>query len=146
MKKIHLVMASCLALSACSQTTTEKFTKELPTHYSVLPYSKQTVAVKGNCFPTRLLGVLAHIKKRTGRQPILTSGHRHGGRSGSYHHKCMAADIRIPGLSDSAIIAAAKTAPGIGGIGRYCNGIIHVDVGPKRTWSHCGSGKRTRRS
>lgn len=143
MRRIHLVMASCLALTACSQTTQQKFTRDLPAHHTVLPYSKQTLSVSGGCFPTRLLGVLSHIKQKTGRQPILTSGHRHGGNTGSYHRKCMAADIRIPGMSDQAIIAVARTAPGVGGIGRYCNGIVHVDVGPKRTWSHCG--KRSRR-
>lgn len=142
MKKIHFVLASCLALSACASTTSNRHTKELPSHYTVLPYSKQTTTVKGGCFPKKLLGVLAHIKQRTGRQPILTSGHRHGGKSGSYHRKCMAADFRLPGMSDQAIIAVARTAPGIGGIGRYCNGIIHVDVGPKRSWSHCGKRKR----
>lgn len=143
MRRIYLVMASCLALTACSQTAQQKFTRDLPAHHTVLPYSKQTLSVSGGCFPTRLLGVLSHIKRKTGRQPILTSGHRHGGKTGSYHRKCMAADIRIPGMSDQAIIAVARTAPGVGGIGRYCNGIVHVDVGPKRTWSHCG--KRSRR-
>jgi uncharacterized protein YcbK (DUF882 family) len=44
----------------------------------------------------------------------------------------------VPGVSESTIIAAAKTAPGIGGIGRYCNGIVHVDIGPRRQWTYCG--------
>ena len=63
----------------------------------------------------------------------------HRPRSGrSQHSRCYAADIRVPGVSESRILAAARSAPGIGGIGRYCNGIVHVDVGPKRTWAHCG--------
>ena len=81
---------------------------------------------------------LSHIAKQTGRRPLVTSGHRSTGRRGSYHRKCMAADIRVPGVSVSRIVAAAKTAPGIGGIGTYCNGIVHVDVGPKRRWHYCG--------
>jgi uncharacterized protein YcbK (DUF882 family) len=49
----------------------------------------------------------------------------------------MAADIRVPGVSVNRIVAAARTAPHIGGIGTYCNGLVHVDVGPKRRWRHC---------
>lgn len=100
-------------------------------------YSLQRVSVKASCFPDRLNLVLAHIARRTGARPIVTSGHRHGGRRGSQHRTCMAADIRVPGVSVSRIVAAARTAPGIGGIGTYCNGIVHVDVGPKRRWRHC---------
>ena len=40
-------------------------------------------------------------------------------------------------MTAAYIVAAARTAPGIGGIGRYCNGIVHVDIGPKRTWTYC---------
>ncbi len=74
-----------------------------------------------------------------GQKIILTSGFRpHSGREGSQHRHCNAADIRVTGVSDEGVIAIAKKAPGIGGIGRYCNGIIHVDIGPKRTWTDCG--------
>lgn len=149
--QLSLVLAGCLALTACSETTgsistakTPFGTRPLPSHTLTLPYSKQTSAVRANCFPGKLLVVLNHIKNKTGRKPVLTSGHRTGGRKGSQHRNCLAADIRVPGVSDRTIIAAAMTAPGIGGIGRYCNGIIHVDVGPKRMWNHCG-GKRKRR-
>ncbi|MDX3926611.1 MAG: DUF882 domain-containing protein [Shinella sp.] len=104
----------------------------------ILAYAKQTSRVSINCFPGKLRTILTHIAWRTGRRPIVTSGHRpHKGRRGSYHRKCMAADIRIPGVSTKKIVAAARSAPGIGGIGTYCNGIVHVDIGPKRRWSHC---------
>lgn len=53
------------------------------------------------------------------------------------HHGCMAADIRVPGASYRSIIAAARSAPGLGGLGTYCNGIVHVDIGPKRRWNYC---------
>lgn len=107
-----------------------------------LAYATQTPRVRDGCFPGRLHAVLAHIAAQTGRRPLVTSGHRSGGRRGSYHRKCMAADIRVPGISVSRIIAAARTAPGIGGIGTYCNGIVHVDVGPKRRWNYCGGRGR----
>ncbi|WP_436799473.1 YcbK family protein [Rhizobium oryzicola] len=109
-------------------------------HDYTAAYSVQTVSVKTACFPEKLEAILAHIRDETGRKPIVTSGHRP--RAGtSQHSHCLAADIRVPGLSDKAIIAAASTAPGIGGIGRYCNGIIHVDVGPQRRWTHCGRSR-----
>ncbi|MCB1447575.1 MAG: DUF882 domain-containing protein [Rhizobiaceae bacterium] len=100
-------------------------------------YTLQRVSVKANCFPKRLNLVLAHIARKTGGRPVVTSGGRHGGRRGSQHRSCMAADIRVPGVPVSRIVAAARTAPGIGGIGTYCNGIVHVDVGPKRRWRYC---------
>ncbi|MDM9619302.1 peptidase M15 [Rhizobium sp. AC44/96] len=100
-------------------------------------YTLQTVSVRASCFPPKLKGILAYIALRTGRRPLVTSGLRHSGRSHSQHRNCAAADIRIPGLSDRAIIAIAEDAPGIGGIGRYCNGIVHVDIGPSRRWVYC---------
>ena len=103
-------------------------------------YTIQTPRVRHRCFPGKLRGVLSHIARVVGRRPLVTSGHRSNGRRGSYHRKCLAADIRIPGISVQRIIAAAKSAPAIGGIGTYCNGIVHVDVGPKRRWHYCGGG------
>jgi len=100
-------------------------------------YTVQRVSVRTGCFPEKLEAILAHIAKQTGKKPMVTSGHRP--RSGkSQHSRCFAADIRVPGVSEKRILAAARTAPGIGGIGRYCNGIVHVDIGPSRTWAHCG--------
>ncbi|PTM97534.1 YcbK family protein [Mycoplana dimorpha] len=105
-----------------------------------LAYATQTPRVRHSCFPGALHVVLAHIAAQTGRRPLVTSGHRSNGRRGSYHRKCMAADIRVPGVAVSRIVAAARTAPGIGGIGTYCNGIVHVDVGPSRRWNYCNRG------
>lgn len=109
-------------------------------------YSIQTPRVRHRCFPGKLRAVLSHIARRVGRRPLVTSGHRSNGRRGSYHRKCLAADIRIPGVSVKRILAAARSAPAIGGVGTYCNGIVHVDVGPKRRWHHCGGrlAKRVR--
>jgi hypothetical protein len=102
------------------------------------PYSVQTVSVQANCFPQSLRDILAHIAAQTRGNPLVTSGYRaHASRSGSMHRSCMAADIRVPGVSDRQVIQAAESAPGIGGIGNYCNGIIHVDIGPKRRWTDC---------
>jgi uncharacterized protein YcbK (DUF882 family) len=102
-----------------------------------LAYSLQTVSVQANCFPLQLRGILAYIAAKTGHRPLVTSGFRARGRTHSQHRQCAAADFRIPGVSERTVIAIAETAPGIGGIGRYCNGIVHVDIGPKRRWTHC---------
>ncbi|WP_159946152.1 DUF882 domain-containing protein [Rhizobium sp. 18065] len=99
-------------------------------------YTLQRISVRASCFPTKLRAILAHIARQTGGQPMVTSGHRP--RSGrSQHSRCYAADIRVPGVPERKILAAAASAPGIGGIGRYCNGMVHVDIGPKRRWVHC---------
>ena len=90
-------------------------------------------------------GGAVHIARQVGRRPLVTSGHRSNGRRGSYHRKCLAADIRIPGVSVSRIVAAARSAPAIGGIGTYCNGIVHVDVGPSRRWNYCGGLARLKK-
>lgn len=108
-------------------------------------YTVQTTRVRHRCFPGKLTAVLSHIARQVGRRPLVTSGHRSNGRRGSYHRKCLAADIRIPGVSVSRIVAAARSAPAIGGIGTYCNGIVHVDVGPSRRWNYCGGLARLKK-
>jgi uncharacterized protein YcbK (DUF882 family) len=138
---LSLVLAGLFTLSCCVNAGAQNSKKppvRLLKHTTSLPYTVQTVSVRIGCFPPKLRAVLAHIAAKTGRRPMVTSGHRpHSGRAHSQHRHCNAADIRVPGLSERTIIAAAQTAPGIGGIGRYCNGIVHVDIGPKRRWSHC---------
>ena len=140
MRRLFCVaLASVMTLSsavAAETTVAKKRRSNLFTHDYSAAYTVQRVSVKTACFPEKLEAILAHIAVKTGHKPIVTSGHRP--RSGtSQHSHCLAADIRVPGVSDRAVVAAASTAPGIGGIGRYCNGIIHVDVGPKRRWVYC---------
>ncbi|MEW9616881.1 DUF882 domain-containing protein [Shinella sp. S4-D37] len=100
-------------------------------------YTVQTPRVRHRCFPGKLRGILSHIARQVGRRPLVTSGYRFNGRKGSLHRKCLAADIRVPGVSVKRIVAAARSAPAIGGVGTYCNGIVHVDVGPRRSWHYC---------
>lgn len=131
-----VAIASFFALaSVATAEDDEKTVSRIGKHRVAVAYSLQTVSVHAGCFPAKLKLILAHIAAKTGRRPLVTSGYRaHSGRSGSYHRKCMAADIRIPGVSAGEIIAAARSAPGIGGLGSYCNGIVHIDVGPNRRW------------
>ncbi|ABC89207.1 hypothetical conserved protein [Rhizobium etli CFN 42] len=138
---VSLAMAGLFTLQSATSAVGQDFKRHalhFPRHEARLAYALQTVSVRAGCFPVRLRAILSHIAAKTGRRPIVTSGLRpHPRRHGSLHGKCLAADIRVPGLSERTIIAAARTAPGIGGIGSYCNGIIHVDVGPQRRWVDC---------
>ncbi|WP_275787986.1 YcbK family protein [Pararhizobium gei] len=142
MRKIFpFLLAAALALSSAAAAGAADGTArkvKLKEHQMTAAYSVQTGSVKTGCFSTQLHGILAHIARQTGHRPVVTSGHRpHANRSKSQHRHCRAADIRVSGVSERKVLAAARTAPGIGGIGRYCNGIIHVDIGPKRHWTHC---------
>lgn len=132
-------LSFALAVTSAAAGETEGVKKRranLFKHDYSAAYTVQRVSVRTGCFPEKLEAILAHIAQKTGRKPVVTSGHRP--RAGtSQHSDCLAADIRVPGVSDRTVVAAAASAPGIGGIGRYCNGIIHVDVGPKRRWVYC---------
>ncbi|MBL0372658.1 DUF882 domain-containing protein [Rhizobium sp. KVB221] len=137
-----VALASLLTLSSFFSTEAQAGSRKKAFHRNekarvILAYAVQTPRVNSGCFPAKLRGVLAHIAARTGKRPLVTSGSRQKARRGSYHLKCLAADIRVPGVSVGKIVAAAQSAPGIGGIGTYCNGIVHVDIGPQRRWRHC---------
>lgn len=103
-----------------------------------LIFARQTNSVSARCFPPKLLGILAFIKKETKGKVIVTSGHRNHGRRKSLHRSCKAADIRVAGFTAKQLRTIARRAPGIGGIGiyRWQPGLLHVDIGPKREWTH----------
>ena len=137
-----MALASLFALSSILTQDAQAGSKRKTYFYPgkarlILAYAPQTGSVKSSCFPARLRAILAHIAQQTGHRPIITSGHRFGGRRHSMHHNCMAADIRVPGVSYRSIVAAERSAPGLGGLGSYCNGIVHVDIGPRRRWFYC---------
>ncbi|MGL5735626.1 MAG: YcbK family protein [Beijerinckiaceae bacterium] len=106
---------------------------------------KQIPSVVTGCFPASLRAVLADISSHFGGKPVIvTSGHRHGGRRGSYHRKCMAADIQIAGISPGAIARYARSHPSVGGVGTYGHTrSVHVDVGGRvYSWYGKGRGRR----
>ncbi|MGL4325835.1 MAG: YcbK family protein [Beijerinckiaceae bacterium] len=106
---------------------------------------KQIASVVTGCFPGSLRAVLADVSAHFGGRPVIvTSGHRHGGRRGSYHRKCMAADIQIAGVSPGAIARYARSHPSVGGVGTYGHTrSVHVDVGG-RVYSWYGNSRRKR--
>ncbi|HUG61450.1 MAG TPA: D-Ala-D-Ala carboxypeptidase family metallohydrolase [Methylomirabilota bacterium] len=95
------------------------------------------------CFPPALQSILKDLGTQFGQPVVVTSGHRGAGRArrGSQHRACAAADIRIPGVSAGSIAKYARAHAKVGGVGTYCGrrtGLVHVDIGPRRSWHHCG--------
>ncbi|MDP9136904.1 MAG: D-Ala-D-Ala carboxypeptidase family metallohydrolase, partial [Pseudomonadota bacterium] len=92
----------------------------------------------------RLKSLLAEVGRFFGMPVTVTSGcrspddnRRAGGALRSLHLFCLAADIKVAGVSRSALVDYVRGLRGIGGIGIYCdNTIVHVDLGPRRIWSH----------
>jgi hypothetical protein len=114
-------------------------------------YALQHPGVLTGCFRPALRGVLAKISARFGRQVIVTSGYRSpgqnrraGGARKSYHMSCMAADIKVPGVSPGTVARYARSLPVVGGVGFHTyTSAVHVDVAERNaTWTH--GGRRTR--
>lgn len=99
----------------------------------------------------KLRGLLARIERHYKRPVMVSSGcrskkrnRRIGGARRSYHLRCMAADIKVAGVSERALLRFVRRLPGRGGVGTYCrNSIVHIDVGPRREWhQRCRRRKR----
>jgi uncharacterized protein YcbK (DUF882 family) len=112
---------------------------------------KQTPSVSIACFKPSLNRVLRSVSARFGSPVIVTSGYRSpgqnrraGGAAQSYHMQCMAADIKVAGVSPGQIARYARTLPSVGGVGFHTyTSAVHIDVGPRvATWVHGGSRKR----
>lgn len=106
-----------------------------------VPYTLQIDSVQTSCFPPALVELLRRIEQQYHQRPIVTSGYRDHGRSGSLHRRCMAADIMVPGVSAAQLAKDARKIPGMGGVGQYCHpNLVHVDIGTPRDWKYgCGS-------
>lgn len=88
-----------------------------------------------SCLPPPLRRVLAAIVQRYGAAHV-TSTWRPAWRArrNSFHRRCEAVDMRVPGQSPRAVLDFVKTLPETGGHKVYWNGLVHVDTGPWRTW------------
>ena len=96
------------------------------------------------CLAPKLRFAIAAIEGRFGRKVVVNSGYRDpqhnsdvGGVDNSYHMKCMAADIFIPGVDKRRLIAAAYRERLVGGLGCYPGRtFIHIDVRDRpRGWN-----------
>jgi len=92
--------------------------------------------VDNSCISPKLKTMLGSFERKFGRKVVLNSGYRDpirnilaGGQDSSFHMKCMAADIFIPGIDKRTMIAFAMKNPQVGGLGCYPgHNYIHVDV------------------
>lgn len=98
-------------------------------------------AVDTSCFPKRLTGILRDAERHFRGRVIVTSGYRSkaynrrvGGATRSQHLNCRAADVRIPGVSKTALFRYLRRHPKAGGVGIYRSQYVHIDIGRKRTW------------
>lgn len=91
------------------------------------------------CLVPQLRMAIWSLETFFGRKAVLSSGYRNpfhnaavGGKDDSYHMKCMAADLFIPGVDKRRLIAAAYRNGLIGGLGCYPGRpFIHIDVRPR---------------
>lgn len=88
------------------------------------------------CMTPKLRFLLWDIEGYFGKKVVVSSGYRNpwhnaavGGQDQSYHMKCMAADIFIPGVDKGRLIAYAARNPSVGGLGCYPGrSFVHMDV------------------
>lgn len=76
------------------------------------------------------------------RSPRYNTSLRESGKlaaKASMHQYAMAADVRLGSASSEAVWNFVK-ALGVGGAGFYHGGLVHVDVGPPRSWDETTSG------
>jgi uncharacterized protein YcbK (DUF882 family) len=88
------------------------------------------------CLSPKLRFVLWDFEGYFGKKVVLSSGYRDpihnvisGGKEQSFHMRCMAADLFIPGVPKDDLIRFAYNNGAVGGLGCYPGkGFIHVDV------------------
>ncbi|MGL5446310.1 MAG: YcbK family protein [Rhabdaerophilum sp.] len=121
------------------QTTQEELEAEERRTPEPRSVEKQTPHVNIACLKPELMALMEKAGKRFGATPVITSGQRSRGRSGSYHRRCMAADFFVPGVARADLARYLRSMPGAGGVGTYCHTkSVHIDIGEPRNWSQCG--------
>ena len=93
-------------------------------------------SVNAFCLTPKLRFLIWEFEGHFGKKVVMHSGYRDnhnnaaaGGADNSYHKKCMAADISIPGVDKARMIQLAMRTQGVGGLGCYPGRqFIHVDV------------------
>jgi uncharacterized protein YcbK (DUF882 family) len=110
---------------------------------------KQRESVDTACLKPKLVRMLKQVERHFGKRLVVTSGYRSPaynkkvrGAEKSQHMYCAAVDVQLPGVSKWELAKYVRAMPGRGGVGTYCHGSIHIDVGPERDWNwKCGRRK-----
>ena len=140
MGSILLVLAVAALLAGCA-TAPRNLYAGYSTNFGTYVANS---GVETFCLAPKLRVAIASIENRFRRKVVVTSGYRNpfhnadvGGADNSYHTKCMAADIFIPGISKRDLIATAYRNDLVGGLGCYPGrNFIHIDVRDRpRGWN-----------
>lgn len=145
-------LAPNFSKSASRHITSKNKTRALRPPARKIPHQIKRHSGSFRSLHPRLRALLARVERHYGKPVVLSSGcrsHRHnrqiGGARKSLHLRCMAADFKVPGVSKARLRRYVATLSGRGGVGTYCGrSIVHLDVGPRRTWYY-GCRKRRRR-
>jgi zinc D-Ala-D-Ala carboxypeptidase len=122
-----------MALSGCAISPPRNLYAGLGTNFGMFVANS---GVDTFCLVPKLRMAIFGIESFFGRKVVVSSGYRDpahnaraGGKEDSYHMKCMAADIFIPGIDKGRLIALAYRSSLIGGLGCYPGQtFIHIDV------------------
>ncbi|WP_127142759.1 YcbK family protein [Pelagibacterium montanilacus] len=138
MRILSVVITMVLLLGACAPMA--MFASSSGVGYSGLKSDWGTLVtsdrVNALCLTPRLRLLIWDIEGHFGKKVVMSSGYRTpwhnasvGGASASYHTRCMAADLYIPGVDKQRLIAYAYRNSHVGGLGCYPGQrFIHVDV------------------
>ena len=142
MRRILLGVFLALTLSACALAPSRNLYAGYSQNYGTYVANS---GVDTFCLVPNLRLAIWGIESFFGRKVVVSSGYRNpwhnadvGGKDDSYHMKCMAADLFVPGVEKSRLIAYAYRNPMVGGLGCYPGrSFIHIDVRDRpRGWSH----------
>ncbi len=140
MRFFVLALTCVVMLSGCAIAPRNLYA-QYPTDFGMYVANR---GVSTFCLAPQLRFAIGALEARFGRKVVVSSGYRNpwhnadvGGADNSYHTKCMAADIFIPGVSKSQLIAAAYRERLVGGLGCYPGrSFIHIDVRQRpRGWN-----------
>ena len=84
-----------------------------------------------DCLPPRMREILKAVSTEYGRVSVVSTttvntGNHNKARE-KLHHDCLAVDFRVDNADPKAVLAFLRLQPGMGGLGHYKNGVIHMD-------------------
>ena len=139
--RLFFLALACVAILAGCATAPRNLYAPYQTNFGTYVANS---GVDTFCLAPKLRFAIGAIEARFGRKVVVSSGYRDpnhndrvGGADDSFHMKCMAADIFIPGVSKRSLIAAAYRERLVGGLGCYPGRqFIHIDVRDRpRGWN-----------